>query len=587
MGNNTQAPTHSVLSLVQPEHDPVPASKERLDEMPPIDLGEQVIGSVHEFEVPAPRNNSGVAAVGTASLHGALGMTVAWPNSTLIPSVPSGPLRFTFSPVAPGVHHGNLTLVIQWTDGHVETRSVPVTARARALTAAPHDAKATRPADDVQSPRLASTAAPAAVMTDGLKAHDKLFNASTALANEQREGVSVIEKEAAKFKPPTPERTLWQELVELAVSIGMGAVASVVGKYVAGKVSGLLASSVANQGLVDSGKASIAAAEAQISPEIAYSATEIATQQRAVVAAKVANYAAEGALKTSKWAESEIGANFSGAVAKAFTQAATVWRGPQPIGNSTTEERKTTPSPTSNDEEIAFFSDQRSAITAISQLAADNLTDVVTDFMKDDPQRAPVLIQAVSEGIQEALPAAKEKQATATAQQFMAYMARSRLGEESATTQAGPTTVTKLDQQRAHKGIEASALAAGVLEIEVTRDQSSGAVNVSGARVNGISHLVAERLKDVPLAGSGVPVRLSLHGGLTIITLDEAGRARIGGSSLQFEGPQSEVQQIREAERIARVVLSKTLAQWGLERIQTNDASQPPPAKAPAQAPHP
>lgn len=586
MGNNVQGPTQNPLALNQQQQQPA-AAHGRLEDIPPVDIGEQVIGSVHEFEVMAPRNLSNVAAVGKASVHGALGMTVAWPNSALIPSVPGSPLKITFAPVAPGVHNATLTVVVQWTDGHIETRSVAVMARARALTMAPHDAKTIGPAVNGQPTRASSNAPAAAVMTDGLAAHDKVFNATLALANEQREGVSVIEREAAKFKPPTPERTLWQELVELAVSIGMGAVASVVGKYVAGKVSGLLASSVADQALVDSGKASIAAAEAQIAPEIAYTATEIATQQKAVVAAKVSNYAAEGALKMSKWVESEIAPQFSGAVAKAFTQAATVWRGPQPIGESNNEERKTAPSPTSADEEIAFFSEQRSGITFISKIATDNLSEVVTDFMKDDPKRAPVLIKAVSEGIEMALPEAQEKQKTATAQQFMAYMARSRLGEETATTQAGPTTVTKLDQQRAHKGIEASGLAAGVLEIEITRDHASGAVNVSGARVNGISHLVAERLKGVPLAGSGVPIRLSLHGGLTIITLDEAGRARLGGSSLQFDGPQSEVQQIREAERIAHVVLSKTLAQWGLERIQTNDASQPPPAKAPVQPPTP
>lgn len=181
MGNNQQGPTHNALALTQPQHDPAAASKDRLDELFPIDLGEQVIGSVHEFEVPAPKNNSAIAAVGTASVHGALGMTVAWPNSTLIPSVPGGPLKFTFSPVAPGVHNGTLTLVIQWTDGHVETKTVSVMARARELTTAPHDAKVSRPASAGQAPSSASSAQPAAVRTDGLNAHTKLFLATDAL----------------------------------------------------------------------------------------------------------------------------------------------------------------------------------------------------------------------------------------------------------------------------------------------------------------------------------------------------------------------------------------------------------------------
>lgn len=577
MGSNLQGPTQNLLSLNQTQQQS-PASHARMEELLPVDLGEQVIGSVHEFEVPAPRNLSNVAAVGKASVQGALGMTVAWPNSALIPSVPGSPMKITFAPVAPGLHSGTLTVVLHWTDGHVETRSVAVTARARALQQAPHDAKTASAIPDMPAPRAASNAPDTVVTTGAQKAQSKMEHASLALATEQREGVSVIEREAAKFKPPTPERTLWQELVELAVAIGTAGVASVVGKYVAGKLSSVFVSSVPGQALVDSGKASIAAAEAQVAPEIAYSAAEIATQQRAVIAAKVSNYAAEGALKTTKWAESEIGPQISGAIGRAFTTAVTVARGPQPIGSPRGEEPQHA-STTSKDEEIAFFSDQRSLITAVSHFASDNLTEVVTDIMKDDPQRAPKLIEAIGQGINESLPEAKEKQQAATSQQFMAYMARARLGVETATTEAGPTTVTKLDQQRAHRNIEASALVAGVLEIDVSRDHASGAVSVSGARVNGISHLVADRLRDLPLAGSGVPVRLSLFGGSAIITLDEAGRVRLGGVSISVDGPQTEVQQLREAERIARVVLSKTLSQWGLERIQTNDASQPPPSK--------
>lgn len=83
MGNNVQGPTQNPLALNQTQQQPA-ASNGRLDDLSPVDLGEQVIGSVHEFEVPAPRNSSTVAAVGKASLHGALGMTVAWPNPALI-----------------------------------------------------------------------------------------------------------------------------------------------------------------------------------------------------------------------------------------------------------------------------------------------------------------------------------------------------------------------------------------------------------------------------------------------------------------------------------------------------------------------
>lgn len=118
-----------------------PEPEGRLDKIWPVDLGEQVVGSKHEFEVPPPRNLSSVAAVGQASVSGSSDVSVAWPMSMLGAGVLSGPLRLTYAPSAAGVQRATLTLIVKWTDGHVETRHVQVTARARAIEGAPESHK--------------------------------------------------------------------------------------------------------------------------------------------------------------------------------------------------------------------------------------------------------------------------------------------------------------------------------------------------------------------------------------------------------------------------------------------------------------
>lgn len=584
--NEREGGKHEALALQQPEQCRA-APEGRLDKLFPIDLGEQIVGSVHEFEVAAPRNLTKVAAIGRASLQGGLGMTVDWPNSTLIPSVPGGPLKFTYAPVAAGLQNATLTLTIQWTDGHVETRTVRVSARARAVDATPHDSAAPaarKPSENTdagspqaaganaQSPDAPATLVPMALWRNIDLAHD-------ALTTEQREGVSVVEREAAKFKAPPPERTLWQELVELAVSIGMGAVAGIISKYVTARITGILASSLPSKAAADAGASAISTAAADIVPEIPQSANELATQQRAVLAARVGNYAKEHAAKTAQWAEAEIGANVGAAVNKAFTTAATAVRGPQKVGPDKQPDKKSTPKKTSSDHEIAFFSDQRSMLTLAHMHAGQELSASIPEHLKRHPEQAKDMMTGIASGLSEAMNDAKEKQSDATAQQFMAYMARVKLGDEEVSTESGATNVTNLQPQRKYRNLDPAALAAGVLEIDVERDHETGGVSVSGARVHDISHLIADRLRKQPLAGSGVPLRFSVTRGTSMITVDEAGRVRVGGAALLQHGPLTEAQQIREAERIVRAVLSKTLAQWGLERIETNDASQPPPAK--------
>lgn len=571
------------LALNEPEVCKPESKGGRLDSVWPIDLGEQVVGSRHEFEIAPPRNLSQIAAVGTASLTGASDISVQWSSPAMIPAVATGPLKLTFAPTSEGVRKATLMLVVHWTDGHVETRSVQVTARARTLDAAPHGAASPTATRKGEHLRVDGPKAPDVPMTaDATAQWMNVSGSHHALMSEQKEGVSVIEKEAQKFKAPPAERTLWQELAELAFNIGTSGLASIVSKYISARITKIFVSSDPATRAAEAGKRAIDAAEQRRSEPFYGGPDEIEAHQRVVIAKRVGNYAGEDAAKHTKAIETEVSTQLGAAVSRSLTTAATVARGPQPVGDKKGGGDNAEPeSTTSDDLEIAFFSDQRSMITRAETEARKSLNSLLAEHTKRQPDYAKELMEGVSTGLDEAALEAKEKQAAATAQQFMAYMARVKVGTEDVKAGGKTKTVTDMGPQREYENLEAPSLAAGVLEIVVDHDPTSGSISVGGARVNDISRLIANRLRAVPLAGSGVPLRLSLHHGATIITQDEAGRVRVGGSPLVLKGPHTEAQQIREAERILRIVLSKTLAQWGLDQIHTNDAS-PVPARAKA-----
>ncbi|MFT3700176.1 MAG: hypothetical protein QM831_43925 [Kofleriaceae bacterium] len=537
-----------------------------MGELWPITIPEQVVGSSHEFEFPAPRNLSTLNASGTMMIEGSAEIRANWGSPLPFPGMGSGPIRLTYAPTSPGEKHATLALVMRWEDGHTERHTIQVSARARKLESVPGDAPAK--ATTTASMPVQPDESPNAYVTK--RVMKGWLNADVAFADlmdEQNSGVNLVEKEAAKFRPKPAERELWQDLADIAFQLGTGAVAGLLSRFISSKVSDVIVR--ASHAADEAGKATVAITDAEKSA-IAARGDVVAEREanQHVVATKVGSYATADRARHAKFAQGEIGSAIGMAVSTTVTKTANEIRGPQPGSASAA----------SLDGEIAFFSDQSSMIKALKREGGPQLNEQLSSLLDAHPDIATDLMTGVRLGFDAASVEAKEKQAAITSAQYMTYLARTELGTEKVKTMNGDHVATDMSEQRngsSKSKLEAAPLASGVLEL-VCDYQPGGAVKVVDARAHNVSYLVVNRLRDKPLANSGIPMRVSLRGDGTILTRDEVGRVRFSGGLLDLTAPHTEEQQIQEAERIFAVAMSKTIADWGVPQIHTNDAGQGP-----------
>lgn len=556
----------------------------RMGETWPVTIPEQVVGSTHQFEFAAPRNLSALDAIGVVTVDGSTELHADW-APIKFPGMGDGPMKLTFSPTSTGEHHATLIVVMKWNDGHVERRTIQVNARARKLDDVPASSTPLVSPKHSKSPD-APKSPDRPLMVDAMKDWLNADNAFSSLTTEQAAGVDLVATESKEFKPMPAERSLWQDLAEIAFQLGTGAVAGLVTRFVTARVASAIVGAEHAAAAAEKGEEAIAAAEKAAGAAKGDVVEEREANHR-VVAAKVGNYADADAARHAKFAQGEIGSAVGMAVSTSITKTANEIHGAQsaPVGATSGKATGTTPHPAASaDGRIAFFSEQTSMIGALASAGARRLNGVLAEQIKQHPDIADDLMQGVMEGLDEAKTDAKERQAAKTSAQFMTYVARTNLGTQKLDTPAGQQTVTDMTEQRGHGDslLEPASLASGVLEIVC--DYQRGQVRVLDARAQNVSWLVANRLLDKPLVKSGIPMRVSLHGGGTIITRDEAGRVRVSGT-LELAAPGGEEQQVREAERILDVVFAKSLADWGVPQIHTNDATQGPDPKKESKKP--
>ena len=570
-GNDVSpAPQQSALAPKQADVSQAPAEG-RMGETWPITIPEQVVGSSHEFEFPAPRNLSALGAVGVVSVEGSSELHAEFGKPRAFPGMGSGPLKLTYSPTSVGEKHATLVLVMRWEDGHSERRTILVNARARKLDEAPESQTNSAVSKHNKAPKAAP--APDRVLTvDSQRGWNDAMLAYQAMMAEQSKGVDLVATESQKFKPKPAERSLWQDLAEIAFQLGTGAVAGLVARLVASRVSRAIVGAEHAAAAAKRGEEEIATAE-KAAKAARGDVVEEREASRTLVAAKIGNYANADAAKHAKFAEGEVGSAVGNAVSTSITRTAYEIRGGQ-SADGAADSQQGTKSPVSADGEIAFFSEQTSMIGDLADSGGERLNAELAEYIKQHPEIAGEVMQGVKDALHEAKAGAKERQATSTSAQFMTYLARTNLGTEKLDTADGSKNVTDMTEQRGagRSMFEPAGLATGVLEIACDYKRG-GQVNVTDARARNVSWLVVNRLLDKRLAESGIPMRLSLSGGTTIITRDEAGRVRVAGM-LDLAPPHTEAQQVREAERILNVVLSKSLAEWGVPQIHTNDATQ-------------
>jgi len=449
-----------------------------------------------------------------------------------------------------------------WADGHSEQLEVQVVAKAVSLG---HDESADEQAPQVSAQPKPDTRPPSLdLFNDNVKTLDRHLG---GVASSQREGVTVIDKEAARYVAPTPAPSGWALLAELAITVGTAGVAAVVGKYVSNKLTAVMTDnavhSVASSATHAAGHAVSSSAGHAVATSVEHGAAHASTAG-AHAAGGAIHYAAEG-----------LGTGIEDALKESLQGKLKTKEAPEAI-------ERDDEGALSKDAQIQFFASQRGALLAAEEVVADSMDRFIApirDLAKSDPGTAIKIVAAIQGGFDAGREVGQKQQMAATAVQWIDFVAQGRHGSKT----VGRQTVTNLDNLRKPQQVYAdNAIAAnngkGVLEIIVGVSEDLN-VLVATARLDGVARLVGDRLMKQNLRTAGIPIRLRT-GYKDVITIDETGEVRTAGPRQYEENTPGEgdaggeAQNIRGAKRIVDRVFAKTLSQWGLSHIASDDASR-------------
>ena len=516
----------------------------RLSPLPArFDVGEQIVGSDHLFELAAPFNvgvHTGPAAV-VADIEGDPSFTCAWQrdleeSGTLhdasLQEQLSHPIRVRFAPTRTDVMQATLMVRARWADGHEERQRLLVTGRARALDEAPtpdpaevaHERDQERAVAEqhAKEEQLYQTGAWRHGHTaDGPRADfehasDDAALAARSLADRQHIGVDAAFHEVRGYRPPPVPEPLWATLAKFALSIACDAIADVVAKHVAMKVG------------------------------------------EAIVNASIKK-------------DSQIVVGLASVVKDAMKLAAKEVIGRMPAGSSET---------LSSDPVSAFLEAQQTAVTALSDENYKRVSDkasYMAPLLATDPRAAIDGMKVLEQTFRDSEPLAEQRQREATVSQWFAFKARIENGYEELPADL---VVTDLDDARpAHAAVFPAPLS-GLIDIGV--DVDHGPARPVSAYAVGIAQAAADDVTRVNLADAHVPVRLILgweQPEPTIVTRDESGRVRVSGDLRRLatfnergQVPADEIQAERAARLVCDTVLARTLEEWHVQLL-TDDQS--------------
>ncbi len=511
-----------------------------------IDLGEQVVGSRESFDLVLPRVSD--QFVGTAVVRGSIGGVssrsagagpLASPDlidaiehaAFAVETGPGGaplvldtramrPIRVEFSPRHPGRYDAMVHLALHWSDGAVTDHEVSVTGRARALTDVPRQHAPAAPApNDLTGHEAPSHDRSELATTHNAASVDALIqqarDSAGGLADAQRNGVATAEAESESFTARVPKAAWWATLAEIAISMGVAGIAGVVAKTLAQRLA-----SLAHPDALDSTKIPLFTG--------------------------LADGIKEGLKGTAKHTVPMPG------------------RAASKVPSTPAPESRTEPA--SSNARIDFWDRQRGLL---AQVHMANRT-IVSDTAKS-LQQLPLADRALAIGaLAEALEAARldhaaRHQMFASETQWVSGIAQASLGHDDVQVvgEERPRAVTELRHVRDDNPF---VVRNGLLQITVADD--GHALRVSAASLRGVSQEIADQLWKRPLHGVPIPllVKVTGHAEDMTITRDEAGRIRAEGSA-------AEPTLIRRATMLLDEVLGRSLQQWQLPAIETNDAT--------------
>jgi hypothetical protein len=214
---------------------------------------------------------------------------------------------------------------------------------------------------------------------------------------------------------------------------------------------------------------------------------------------------------------------------------------------------------TSSDTKLSFFTTQ---YRTLAMLADENIHLVEREHrrlghvLKSDPERGLASMKALRDGMYEIGAYAHSEQATQTQRQWMSLLGRSVNGTDFVTVNGELRHTTDLSR--------ATPSTRGLLRIRVEEGK------VSDASIEGVSQAVADRIHKQVLLREPIPLLIEYRSGRggSFYTRDEVGRVRAPFAREGEEDTHHDAQQRVEA------ILSKSLHQWGVKRIETDDENK-------------
>jgi hypothetical protein len=404
------------------------------------------------------------------------------------------------------------------------------------------------------------------VKNSQLVAHNHLVR----MYAEQHEGVGVVESEVASLQPKD-DREEGSALARIAIALGTAVLATALSELLVPAIIG---------GIAEAGEAAVDADEVAVNAEVPSAATK-AAEGAEHAAAKASHVGAENAANEAAHSGADTAAKASRLEqAKKLAEHGLVDGVADGMKKSAELAMETPKKAVSGDPGIKFFTDQRTGIDDAADDNANRLLAITNALLEQHPDIAAGAIKGMGDAYLEASKTAVEIQASATSSQFVTYKARTTLGKESVKTATGEREVTQLDKPQKQTGkskLDPLEPVDGLLQLQVAMGandpgEAPSGVRVVSATLNGVAQLIADRLLDVNLRQSGLPILLvgdRLHA-----TIDELGRVKNSEQTVvranHFDTVPKE-QTSADAQRIADVVFSRTLADWGIQKVQTND----------------
>ena len=434
---------------------------------------------------------------------------------SLGPQTPDA-IEVQFSPSQVGAFNGVLLFNGRWADGVKVSHPIALHGKARRWTDVPVDREARVepqivPKSDSKQDAAARAVAAAAPVSVGTLANVTNANiAASALARYQEKGLDKVAKaEIGSYERAKPDAPWWSVLAEMAISMATAGIANSLGKVMESQLEARLVAIVAD------------------------------AEFRKTLVTGGTNFLKEGVKAAGKRA-----AALTSGGSKQSTNA-----------------------------KVAFFAQQEDALIALEVENARMIPDLLkrlAPYEIEHPGITDQSLSAVTLGFNALSSVASTTQVEATELQWVAGIARAKLPSED-LGEGNIVTVGRGPHWRDD----------GVIEIDVTTtiahdnhsDIPADSAHPTGARINGISQSVADRLWGLSLAREKIPMIFHVSGpGYHMeVRRDEAGRimpSLVSLGVMTTREPMSE----RSARAVVDAVLSKPLSAWNVPQIKTDDS---------------